>query len=78
MKRKVAIAVLKELVDICTRVGVTYISLMPVTESEGFELHIENHFDEEDCERLKDILQKHNLGLRRYDGNVVIYTPKPV
>jgi CO dehydrogenase/acetyl-CoA synthase gamma subunit (corrinoid Fe-S protein) len=78
LKRKVAIDVLKEIVEICTRAGVTHIILKPVTESEGFELQIENHFDEKDCERLQAVLQKHNLSMRKYDGNIVIYTLKPI
>ena len=76
-KRKVAIAVLKEIVELCSRADVTYISLKPVTESEGFEIHIRDHFDEKECERLQNLLQKHNLDMKKHDGDIVIYTPKP-
>lgn len=78
MKREGAIAVRKEIVEVCKEVSVNHISLKSVTESECFELHIEDHFDEKDVERLRDILQKHNLSIEKHDSNVVIYTPKPI
>jgi hypothetical protein len=74
MNREEAMAVLKEIVKICQKVGVTYISLKSAKESESYELHIEDHFDEKDCEILQNILQKHNLSMRKNDGRVIIYT----
>ena len=76
MKRKEAIAILKEIVEVYKKVSVNHIILKAVTESEGYELHIRDHFGEKDCERLQHILQKHNLSMKQYNGNIVIYTPK--
>lgn len=76
LKREEAIAVLKEIAKACKTVGIEHISLKPVTESEGYELHIKDHFEEKDCERLQDILQNHNLSMKKHNGYVIIYTPK--
>jgi hypothetical protein len=77
VKTEEAIAVLKEIVEVCKEVSVNHISLKPVTKSEAFELHIEDHFDEKDVEHLRDILQKPNLSIEKHDDTVVIYTPNP-
>ena len=78
MKQEEAIAVLKEIVEACSTVGVSHISLKPVTETEGYELHIKDHFDEKDSECLKAIIQKRNLSMKKYDGFVIIYTSKHI
>jgi hypothetical protein len=78
MKREKAIAVLKEIAETCNKVDYKHISLKPIEESEGYELHIEDHFDEKDREGLNDILQKHNLSMKKHNDYVVIYKPKPI
>jgi len=77
-ERKIAIAVLKEIVEICNTVGINHISMKPVTEPEGFELHIKDHFDEKDSKCVEAIIQKHNLSAKKYEGFIIIYTPRPI
>jgi hypothetical protein len=78
VKREEAIAVLKEIVETCNKVDYKHIALNAIEESEGYELHIKNHFDEADFERLKDVLQKRNLSMKKHKDYVVIYKPKPI
>jgi hypothetical protein len=78
MKREEAIAVLKEIAEACNTVGYTHISLKAIEESEGYELQIKDHFDEKDLERLNDILQKHNLSMKKHNHYIVVYKPKPI
>ncbi len=78
LKREEAIAILKEIAEACNTVSIEHISLKPVTESEGYELHIKDHFEEKDCERLQDILQNHNLNMKKHNGYLVINTLKPL
>ena len=78
MKREEAIAVLKEVVEACKTAGYSHISLKAVEESEGFKLHIKDHFDEKDFKRIADIIQKRNLNMKKYDGSIVIYAPKHI
>ncbi len=77
MDRDEALLVLKEIAKACKGLAIKQISLKPVTESIGYELHIQNHFDKYYCENLTKIIQKHNLAMRKYDGTTVIYKPKP-
>ena len=83
MKREEAIAVLKEIVEASKKVDYTHISLKPPRDktnlkSEGFELHIKDHFDQSDYECLTAIIQKHTLSMKKYDGSIVIYKPRPI
>jgi hypothetical protein len=78
MKREEAIAVLKEIAEACNTVGYTHISLKAIEESEGYELQIKDHFDEKDLERLNDILQKHNLSMKKHNDYIFIYKPNPI
>jgi hypothetical protein len=67
--RKTAMAVLKEIVESCDTVGINHISLKPVTEPEGFELHIKDHFDEKGSKCVEAIIQKHNLSTKKMRGS---------
>ena len=64
MNRQEAVAVLQEIVDVCKRIGVKQITLKAVTESVGYELHIKDHFNEQDTKCIEDILKKHKLLLK--------------
>ena len=81
MKREDAIAVLKEIIEACKAVDYTYISLKPPgdksnVKSEGYELHIKDHFYKSDYECLTAIIQKRNLRMKKYNGSVVIFKPQ--
>jgi hypothetical protein len=45
-------------------------------KSEGFELHIKDHFNQLDYECLTAIIQKRNLNMKKYDGSIVVYKPQ--
>ena len=81
LKREEAIAVLKEIVAACKKVDYTHIILKPPSaktnmKSEGFELHIKDHFNQSDYECLTAIIQKRNLNMKKYDGSIVVYKPQ--
>lgn len=81
LKREEAIAVLKEIVEACKKVDYANIILKPPgvennMKSEGFELHIKDHFNQSDYECLTAIIQKRNLNMKKYDGYIVVYKPK--
>jgi hypothetical protein len=79
MKREEAIELLKEIVAACKNIDYKLISLESPSEkanadSEGFELHVKNHFNEADWKRLKSIVQTRGLSVKEYDGWLIIYT----
>jgi hypothetical protein len=79
MKREEAIELLKEIVAACKNIDYKRISLESPSEkanadSEGFELHVKNHFNEADWKRLKSIVQTRGLSVKEYDGWIIIYT----
>jgi hypothetical protein len=79
MKREEAIGLLKEIVAAFKNIDFKHISLISSSEnanadSEGFELHLKNHFSKADWKCLKDIVQAHGLSVKEYDGWVIIYT----
>jgi hypothetical protein len=81
LKRQEAIELLKEIVAATKSVNYTQISLNPPSEkvqmkSEGYELHVKNHFDEADWQSLKTVIQKRGLSMQEYDGYIVIYKPR--
>lgn len=47
-----------------------------IAETGGYELKMENHFDEHDSENLQDIQKEHKLNMKKHDSKIVIYKPK--
>ena len=77
MKRQEAVELLKEIVAGCKSISPNHISLKSPSDedtiSEGYELHIKNHFDKADLKCLSDILHKRSLTMKNHDGFVAIY-----
>ena len=78
MKRQEAVALLKEIVEACKTISLQHISLKAssqeaTVESEGFELHIKDHFNEEDWKCLETIIKKRNLSMKKHRDFIVIY-----
>jgi hypothetical protein len=81
LKRQEAIELLKEIVAACERVDYTNITLKPPSDeaaekSVGYELHIKDHFNEEDWKCMNDITQKRGLSMKKRVNQVVIYKPR--
>jgi hypothetical protein len=77
MRRQEAVELLREIVASCHSIHPNHISLKTPSDkdtvSEGYELHIKDHFDETDLKCLKGILRKRSLRMKTYDGFLAIY-----
>jgi hypothetical protein len=81
MRRREAILVLARILNSCKPNDVTFISLehpnhKTNSEAEGYELHLKWSIDDEAFNIINGIVSAQNLGVKEYDGRLVIYTPK--
>jgi hypothetical protein len=76
LKRQEAVEVLKEILASCKLLNPSYLSLHLSKHSGDYELHIKNHVAAASWNTLKEIVQKHGLAMREYDGFLVVYTPE--
>jgi hypothetical protein len=76
LKRQEAVEVLKEILESCKLLDPSYLSLHLSKQPDSYELHIKNHVAAASWNILKEIVQKHGLAMREYDGFLVVYSPE--
>jgi hypothetical protein len=75
VKRQEAVEVLKEILKSCNLINPSYVSLHPLKQDD-YELHIKNQIASSHWNTLNEIVQKHGLAMKEYDGFLLIYTPE--
>ena len=80
MRRREAILLLARILSSCQPTHVTFFSLSnPNSKKDGdavgYELHLKCDLTDKDFNTIKGMISTKKLGLKEYDGRLVIYSP---
>ena len=82
MNRDEAVAIYKEIINVCENMGSNAFNLMLSEKNDatakGYQIRITMSTDSEIKQQITNIAKKHDLAVKEEKGEVIIYKPKKI
>jgi hypothetical protein len=82
LKKDEAERVLREVIEVCKKIGIEDIALVPPSAgdplSKGHQIHIQTQSMDFSMNTLVPVIERHSLSFSKKVGQIIIYKPNPI